>query len=265
MVVFIVAAVYSGPDWKSLAEGLIPNIPATSTSGESYTYGYFVVALMSSIMLPYETYFYSSGVIEDKWTSDDVPMNKIIVLIGFTLGGVLAASLLVVGAQIYGPLLIEPQLPGTAAFGPAMYFGKIGLLLALFGMFFAIAGAAIETCLSGAYNLAQFQGWMWGKQIGPKAVPKFTASWIVVLALAMLIIITGLDPVDVVEYSIIFAVLILPTTYYPILMAGNDKRSMGRHVNGLLSNTLGWIYFVLITLAAIAAIPLMILSHAGKG
>lgn len=264
MIIFMISAFYSAPDWKSAAAGLIPNIPATSTRGELYTYGYFVVALMSSIMLPYETYFYSSGVIEDKWTSDDVPMNKIIVLIGFTLGGLLAGSLLVAGAQIYSQLLIEPELPGTVALGPAMYFGKTGLLCALLGMFFAISGAAIETCLSAAYNLAQFEGWMWGKQIGPKAVPRFTTSWIIVLVLAMLIIITGLDPVDVVEYSIIFAVLILPTTYYPILKAGNDKRSMGRHVNGKVSNTLGWIYFVLITIAALAAIPLMILSHAGK-
>jgi manganese transport protein len=264
MIVFIFTAVWSQPEWTAVAAGLVPNIPREVSNGEIYSYLYFVVALMSSIMLPYETYFYSSGAIEDNWTADDVPMNRIIVLVGFSLGGLLAAALLIVGATVYGPRLIEPQLPGTVALAPAMYFGKIGLLVGLLGMFFAIAGAAIETCLAGAYNIAQFQGWFWGKQRGPRSVPQFTASWVIILTVAMLIIITGIDPVEVVEYSIIFAVVILPLTYYPLLIAANHKRSMKEHVNGRLSNTLGWLYFAIITIAALAAIPLMILSHSGK-
>ena len=265
MVVFIVSAIYAGPSWSGVAAGFIPSLPESRFTGELYTYAYFVVALLSSIMLPYETYFYSSGAIEDKWTTDDVPMNRIIVIVGFTLGGLLAAALLIVGAQVFGPRLIEPELPGTAALAPAIFLGKVGLLLGLLGMLFAIGGAAIETSLAGAYNIAQFEGWSWGKQRGPRSVPRFTASWVVILGMAMLIIISGVDPVEVVEYSIVFAVVILPLTYYPMLSTAADKKLMGRHVNGLLAKTLGWFYFVLITLAALAAVPLLILSHGGKG
>jgi hypothetical protein len=40
-----------------------------------------------------------------------------------------------------------------------------------------------------------------------------TRSWIVILVAAALVILTGIDPVSLVEYSIVFAVIILPMTY----------------------------------------------------
>jgi Mn2+/Fe2+ NRAMP family transporter len=166
---------------------------------------------------------------------------------------------------VFAPRFIEPQLPGTAAVAASMVFGKTGLLLALLGMFFAIGGAAIETALSGAYDLAQFLSWPWGKQKEPRQVPRFTISWVVIIVLATLIIITGIDPVELVEYSIIFAVLILPATYFPILMAGNDKKEMGKHANGAIARSLGWFFFVLITLAGLSAIQLLIITHGGRG
>ena len=39
---------------------------------------------------------------------------------------------------------------GTVVMQAAVPFGKLGLLLALLGMLFAISGAAIETCLANA-------------------------------------------------------------------------------------------------------------------
>jgi hypothetical protein len=71
--------------------------------------------------------------------------------------------LILIGAQMFLPTKLEPNLPGAAALGPAITFGKTGLIMALLGMFFAFGGAAIENALTGAYNLAQFLGWPWGK------------------------------------------------------------------------------------------------------
>ncbi|HSU26293.1 MAG TPA: hypothetical protein VLI65_09935, partial [Pyrinomonadaceae bacterium] len=73
------------------------------------------------------------------------------------------------------------------------------------------------------------------------------------------------DPVEVVEYSIIFAVVILPLTYLPVLLAASDEDYMGPFKNGWLAAILGWAYFVLICIAALAAIPLLIITHGGKG
>jgi Mn2+/Fe2+ NRAMP family transporter len=265
MLIFVLAAVQLHPDLSAIAAGFIPNVPTLESRQEYLSYGYFIVALMSSIMLPYETYFYASGAIEDQWDPSYITTNRIIAIIGFSLGSVLTIGLLVIGAHLFAPQQIEPQLPGSAALGPAVAFGQVGLLLALLGMLFVFGGAAIENCLADAYNLAQFFGWRWGKRHKPAALPRFTRAWVAILVAATFLILTGLDPVSIVEYSIIFAVVILPLTYWPILKAAQDKKSMGQHVNGRLANAFGVAYLVLITVAALAALPLLILSHGGKG
>ena len=60
MLVFVIAAAYLENDWGQVAAGFIPSVPAVDTSKDYFVYAYFVVALMSSIMLPYETYFYAA-------------------------------------------------------------------------------------------------------------------------------------------------------------------------------------------------------------
>ena len=265
MVVFCVAAYMMEPDWNEFAKGFIPGLPVVESSREILVYAFFAVSLLSSIMLPYETYFYASGGIEDHWKPQDVNLNRVIVLIGFPLGGVLAVSLIVIGAEFLGPRDIEAHLPGTAAMAASSQLGKVGLIVALLGMFFAFAGAAIETAMSAAYNFSQFLGWPWGKFRPPQQASRFTLSWVVVFVLATLVVLTGIDPIKVVEYAIVFSVVVLPLTYFPMLMVAQDRNVMGEYANGPLASVLGWFYFIVITLAAIAALPLMIATHGGQG
>jgi hypothetical protein len=130
---------------------------------------------------------------------------------------------------------------------------------------FAAGGAAIETSFSGAYNLAQFFGWKWGKKERPAGAARFTLAWIAMFGLAMAVVMTGYDPVKLTEYSVIFSVVALPLTYLPILLVANDPSYMGTKVNGRLANTLGILYFVIILAISISAIPLMLVTHGGQG
>ena len=265
MVVVLATAVLVRPDWGQVAWGLVPQAPQLSSTKECFVFAYFGVALLSSVMLPYETYFYASGAIEDGWTPSDINLNRVICVVGMVLGSSLAAALVIIGAQLFGPRGIEPQLPGAAALGPAAVYGKAGLVAAMGGMFFAFAGAAIENALSGAYNLAQFLGWPWGKYRPARKAARFTLSWMAILALSTLVIMTGVDPVSVVEYSIIFAVVLLPFTYFPVMVIANDKDFMGEFVNGRFANAVGWFYLAVVTLAALLALPLLIITRGGQG
>jgi manganese transport protein len=74
---------------------------------------------------------------------------------------------------------------------------------------------------------------------------------------------TGVDPIKVTEYSVVFSAVALPLTYIPILIVANDPEYMGEHVNGRVLNFAALVFMVIILLAALAAIPLMILSGAG--
>jgi manganese transport protein len=266
MCVYAGAAYYLSPDWGQVAAGFVPGVPRLESSSEYLLFGYFAVALLSSVMLPYETYFYASGAIEDGWNPSDVKVNRVIVIVGFVLGSLLAVALIICGAQVFRPRGVEPQLPGEAALAASMTFGRAGLLAAVGGMFFAFAGAAIETSLAGAYNLAQFLGWPWGKYRPARTAARFSLTWMITFALAALVVLTGVDPVSVVEYSIVFSVVILPFTYFPLLVVSGDSRVMGEeHVNGWFANAVGWFFLAVVTLAALLAVPLLIATRGGQG
>jgi Mn2+/Fe2+ NRAMP family transporter len=264
MIIFVVSAVWIQPDWNEVGKGFIPGLPVVETDQEYFSYAYFAVALLSSIMLPYETYFYAAGAIEDGWNATYLRLNRVIVIVGFALGSTLGMSLLVLGATFFGPMMIEPQLPGTVAILPAIQFGKTGLFIALLGMFCVMSGAAIENALTCAYDLSHFMGWTWGKFRPPKDAPRLNAAWIFVFVAATAIILTGVDPVQVVEYAIVFSVVILPLTFLPILLTAGDRDYMGTFANGWIARSLGWFFLVIISIAAVAAIPLLIYTHGGK-
>ena len=49
-----------------------------------------------------------------------------------------------------------------------------------------------------------------------------------------------------------------------MLLAG-DKSFMRQYANKWLAKGLGWIYFALVTAAAVAAVPLYLLTSGGQG
>jgi Mn2+/Fe2+ NRAMP family transporter len=132
-------------------------------------------------------------------------------------------------------------------------------------MFFAVAGAAVETCLANAYSIAQFFGWIWGRHKKPWEAPRFTITWILLFLAALAIVLTGIDVLTLVEFAILFSILVLPLTYLPLLLLSGDKKYMGKYVNGRIGKVLGWFYFAVITAAAIAALPLYLLTSGGNG
>jgi Mn2+/Fe2+ NRAMP family transporter len=214
--------------------------------------------------MEYEVHFYSSGAIEEDWTPKDLGENFMVAALGSIFGSALTARLLTLGVLIFLPRGIVPQILSSAVMTSAVPFGRTALVLSLLGTIACLGGAAVETALSDAYNLCQFFNFEWGKNRPVKEVPVFAASWMAMFVVALVIAMTGVRPLKLVNISIIFGMVIMPLTYYPILRAAADKNVMGRHVNSRIDTIVGAIFLVLITLAAAAAIPLMILTHSGK-
>ena len=261
LLVFVVAAIKLNPDWGAVAHGFVPS----GGTGNGWVYAYYVVGLVGAAMIPYEVYFYSSGAVEEQWGPKDLGLNRANALIGYSLGGLLSFALMIAAGAFLLPQGISAELLGTVALVANAPLGQVGLILALIGILFAVSGAAIDSAFAGAYNLAQFFGWEWGKYRTNAGAPRFTLTWIGMLVIGFLVVVTGVDPIVVTELSVIAAVVALPLTYVPILLVANDRAYMGRHANGVVGNIFGVFYLVVVLAIATAAIPLLILSNMGQG
>ena len=260
LVVFAVAAIKLHPSWSDVGKGLVPQVH----TGNHLLYAYFAVGLLGAAMTPYEVYFYSSGGVEERWGPKDLGLNRINAMIGYGLGGFLSFALMITGGALFLGQGITPDFLGSIALAAEVPLGQIGLLLALVGILFAVSDAAIDTLFSGAYNLAQFLGWEWGRYRSNRGAPRFTLTWFVLLLLALGVVMTGVDPVQLTEFAVIFSAVALPFTYVPILLVANDRSYMREYGNGPVANVLGFVYLFVILFIAVAAVPLMVLTNVGQ-
>lgn len=260
---FAVALWQLGPDWGELASTLSP---AEKPGAESWaTYAFFGVALFGAAMTPYEVFFFSSGGVEERWTPQDIGVMRANVLIGFPLGGLLSVAIAGCAAVVLMPQGIAVETLGQVGLPVAVALGKVGLAVVILGFFAATFGAACETGLSTGYSMAQYFGFQWGKYVRVRDAAGFHVILLVVTVLAAGVLLTGVDPIMVTEISVVFSAVALPLTYFPILVVANDPDYLGEHRNGRFANLLGVTYLGVITVASLAAIPLMVATSMGQG
>ncbi|HEV7741797.1 MAG TPA: Nramp family divalent metal transporter [Pseudolysinimonas sp.] len=261
LIVFAVAVFMLMPDWGALAQQTFtPSLP----SGEQpATYWYYAIALFGAAMTPYEVFFFSSGAVEEGWKRKDLGQARMNVLVGFPLGGILSLAIAACAAIVLLPQAIAVTSLSQVVLPVVQAGGTIAFCFVVVGILAATFGAALETTLSSGYTIAQYFGWSWGKFRRPAKAARFHIVMIAGLLASMAILATGVDPILITEYSVVFSAVALPLTYIPILIIANDREYMGSDVNGRAANGLGLVYLVVILIASIAAIPLMIITGAG--
>jgi manganese transport protein len=263
LIGFAVGLFLLSPDWGELGRQAVPGV-STDTEKAS-TYWFFAVALFGAAMTPYEVFFFSSGAVEEGWTEKDLAQSRANVLVGFPLGGLLWLAIAGCAAVILLPQLISVTALSQVMLPVAMAGGKLLLAVIILGIVAATAGAALEThAVCGLHHRAV--PWLAMGQVpaagsGGALSPvtdhlldrwrRHSDDW-------------GRSNSGDREISVIFSAVALPLTYLPILIVANDPEYMGEHVNGQALNGIALIYLVIILAAAIAAIPILIITGAGQ-
>jgi manganese transport protein len=262
LIVFVVSFLALGPDWSTMADQVLQRAPHPREDG--LTYAYYAIALFGAAMTPYEVFFFSSGAKEEKWGPRDLKLSRMNAGVGFPLGGILSLGIAGSAFLVMSPAGVEVSTLSEMVMPVGVALGTVALGLALVGILAATTGAALETALSCGYALAQYAGWPWGKSHRPVHAPQFHLTIIGCLLVACGVLATGVDPILVTEFSVVFSAVALPLTYAPILIVANDPQYVGEHTNGRIVNAVALVYLAVILAAAIAAVPLMILTGMGS-
>jgi manganese transport protein len=261
LFVFVVAVWQLGPDWGQMAHDVThPTIP----NGEGRpTYLFYAIVMLGAQMTPYEVFFFSSGIVEHGWGRDKIRQIRINNLIGYPIGGILAIGIQATAYLVLQPRGIQVAHLSQTVLPVVVAYGKVGLAFAIVGIFAAVFGSVLESLLASGYTVAHHFGWRWGKHEPPAEAARFSTVILVSLLAATGFALTAIDPVKITIYAVYLGVLTLPLTWLPILVVANDRRYMGEDTNGRLANSIGVIYIVLVTAAAVAALPLLIATKGG--
>jgi len=253
---FVVAAVKMHPDWGGAAHGLLPTMPGDQKA----KYGFIAVSILGASISPYLMYFYSSGAIEDKWDESYIPMNRIIAGLGMTFGGFLSMAVLVAAALAFQPRGIDIERFEQAALLMTSALPKWGFYLFAFSMLFACLGAALEVSLAIAYFFAQGFGWNWGEDLEPSKDARFSFAYTIIIFLAAIPLLFGVDPIKVTLMSMALTAATLPLAIVPFLFLMNDPIYLGEHRNGWISNSVVAIIILISFVLSVISIPLQIIG-----
>lgn len=241
-VAYIAAGFVAGPDWGQAARGLvIPSMPATSDAI------IIVTATVGTTLAPWGLSFIQSYAADKKLTVTDLRYERIDVVVGSILTGVIgffvvvtcAATLHVQGVQI------ETAADAAAALEPLA--GPIAS--ALFGV--GIIGAAILAAailpLSTAYSLTEFTGHEGALDDGFRRAPFFYGSYLLVAGVAMVIVLLpGQSLIPLLVMTQVLNAVALPPLLLFMYRLSRDPQLMGGHqVRGALAA------LYLLTIAAI--------------
>ncbi len=256
---FVVAALRHHPPGGEVLAGLVPSLPAE----EPLKYWAIAVSMMGAILSPYLFYFYSSGAVEDGWDKSYISVNRGIAAIGMGFGSLVAMGGIVVAAMVLAPRGIQVNDYHEAALMLTDAFPFWGFALFALGLGIACLAASLEVALSMAYTAAQTFGWNWGENLDPRKDARFCLVYTGTILLSSLVILGGVDPLKLTTFSMAVEAAVLPFVALPFVLLMNDRKLLGEHSNGWLSNTVAVVVLLLSIVLTIVSIPLAFLGGAG--
>ena len=252
---FVVGVFVMGPPWLEVAKGLVPTLPHK----EPLHYGFIAVSILGAVIAPFLFLFYSSGAIEEKWDKSFFGANRVIAMLGMSFGAVIAAAILIVAALVFPPRGIT-EIQGYDQIAPILTpaFGEWGFYLFAASLGITCFGAALEASLGQAYLAAQGFGWNWSEDAKPGTNPAFALVYTGFIAIAVLPIAIGVDPLQLTIFSMAITALALPFGVVPFLFLMNDRNFVGEHRNGWVSNAAVLAIIGLSFIVALRTLPLQI-------
>ncbi len=162
--------------------------------------------------------------------------------------------ILTAGVVLYGAGIRQIDTVQQAARSMKPLAGQLSYLLFAIGVigtgFLAIP--VLAGCLS--YILAETFNFSKGLDKKFYQAKPFYVMIVVSLVTGLCLQFLGITPVQALLYTAILYGLTAPVMIAVLLHIGNNKRIMGTHTNGALSNVLGWLTLLLMTAAAVGLI-----------
>jgi Mn2+/Fe2+ NRAMP family transporter len=233
---YVVAGLLAGPDWTQVGRSAVLPQVAVSRS-----YFLLAIGLIGTTIAPWMLFYLQSSVAEKGIPNEQLGYSRADAISGAVFADVVAffiilASAVALFGHIPGPRLGDMQAADYArALAPAV--GGAAALLFAFGLFGASTLSGGVVPLSTAYTVTEAFGWERGVGQRFAEAPAFFGIFTGVIVIGVLaVLVPGVPLVQLILLSQEINGLILSAILVYILLLVNDRRIMGRYVNGPVAN-----------------------------
>lgn len=252
-IAYVVSGIASKPDWAAAGRGLV--VPSSPLTREALV---IATATIGTTLAPWGLSFIQSYAADKKLTVNDLKSERIDVVTGAVLTGVIGFFVVVACAATLHDQGIRVHDAADAARALEPLAGSLASTLFAVGLVGAALLAASILPLSTAYSVSEFVGSESSVDDHYGDARLFYVSFVaIVVAGAAVVLIPGVPLISLlVATQVLNAVLLLPLLGFMYIVAG-DADLMGEHVSSPRARA-G--YLVAIALIALCVGALLVLT-----
>jgi Mn2+/Fe2+ NRAMP family transporter len=215
-----------------------------------------LVGVIGTTIAPWMQFYQQSAIADKGLHASDLPYERIDTYVGSFITDFVAFFIVVAtGATLYVHHIQITQAK-DAAIALAPLVGKYAELLFGIGLLNASFMAAAVLPLSTAYSICEAFGWEGGVDRSFREAPQFLTLYTALIVLGALVatLVPARDLVFVLNLPNIVGGMLLPVVLVLMIRLCNDKRLLGRYVNGPVLNVIAWITTIVMTVLTLLII-----------
>jgi NRAMP (natural resistance-associated macrophage protein)-like metal ion transporter len=234
---YIVSGFLVHPDWGQLLQHTVH--PHTNLLDSGYLL--LAVALVGTTITPWMQFFLQASVVDKGLRVGELNYARADVFIGSVFTDVIAFFIIVAtAATLHAHGITNITNAAEAAQGLVPFAGQFAKALFAIALLGASLLAASVLPLSTAYAVTEAFGWERGVGFSIREAPAFFIIFTGLIAIGSLaIMVPGLPLATAAFLSQDVNGVILPAILIFMFILINDKRAMGKYVNGRFANTVG--------------------------
>jgi NRAMP (natural resistance-associated macrophage protein)-like metal ion transporter len=233
-----------------------------------------IVALLGTTVSPYLFFWQADEEVEEevesgklkamgvgtpKINSDDVRAMRQDTVIGMSLSNVITFFIIATAASAFGMNGINDiSTADQAAKALEPLAGPFAEILFALGIIGTGLLAVPVLAGSAAYALSEAFTWKEGLYLKMKQAHGFYGIITVATLTGLLINFTHIPHFKMLYYSAVLNGILAPPLMVLILLIGNNKKIMGKYVNGKASNVFGWVITAVMGVCAVAMVVTLI-------
>ena len=185
----------------------------------------------------------------------DIKRMRLDTIFGMTFSNVITFFIIVTAAatlHVHG--ITDIQTADEAAKALEPFAGQYATFFFACGIIGTGLLAVPVLAGSAAYAVSEVMSWKEGLSLKLKQAHGFYGVITIATLAGLFINFTGIPAFKVLYYSAVLNGLLAPPLMVLILLIGNNKKIMGKNVNGNWSNWLGWLITAVMGVAAVGLI-----------
>ena len=263
----ITAAIVGANPGDLIAATFIPHIEFTPA------FAMMFVAVFGTTISPYLFFWQTSEEVEEEVKDKKIPeinggtptvtkkefkiMNADVAIGMFSSQLIMWAIMVTAagGLHAHGITDIQTSEQAAKALEPVVksfpYSGQISKLIFAFGIIGTGMLAVPVLAGSSAYALSDTFGWKQGLFKKFKKARAFYLVIAVSTSIGLWINFSDIDPIKALVYTAVINGVISVPILFTIMKIANDKKILGKRINGRVTNTIGWITVVIMAVAVV--------------